>query len=68
MSDRVGWIRSYAVHEANVRIGTFCIYEAWDEDSIREHARRVGMPGQDFHRVASTVVVRIDPPQLTAAS
>ena len=68
MSDRVGWIRSYAVHEADVRIGTFCIYEARDEASIREHARRVGMPGEEFYRVASTVVVRSDPPEKQAAS
>jgi hypothetical protein len=42
MSDRVRWIRSYVVHEADGRIGTFCIYEARDGESIREHARRVG--------------------------
>ncbi|MCA6122270.1 DUF4242 domain-containing protein [Bradyrhizobium sp. WSM 1704] len=61
MSDRVRWIRSYVVHEADGRIGTFCIYEARDGDSIREHARRVGMPGEEFYKVATTVVVRDDP-------
>src|SRR5262249_62246328 len=45
MSDRVRWIRSYVVHEPDGRIGTFCIYQARDGESIREHARRVGMPG-----------------------
>ena len=60
MSDRVRWIRSYVVHEPDGRIGTFCIYEARDGDSIREHARRVGMPGDEFHKVATTVVVRSD--------
>ena len=68
MPDRVRWIRSYVVHEADGRIGTFCIYEARDEASIREHARRVGMPGEEFYRVASTVVVRSDPPEKQAAS
>ena len=61
MSDRVRWIRSYVVHEADGRIGTFCIYEARDGDSIREHARRVGMPGDDFYKVATTVIIRADP-------
>jgi hypothetical protein len=67
MSDRVRWIRSYVVNEADGRIGTFCIYEARDGESIREHAKRVGMPGEDFYPVAATVVVRTDPAQAQAA-
>lgn len=67
MADRVRWIRSYVVHEADGRIGTFCIYEARDGESIREHARRVGMPGEDFYKVATTVVVRPDPVMMQAA-
>ena len=69
MSDRVRWIRSYVVHEPDGRIGTFCIYEARDGESIREHARRVGMPGDEFYKVATTVVVRADPqtPKVAAA-
>lgn len=63
MPDQVRWIRSYIVHEPDGRIGSFCIYEARDEDSIREHARRVGMPGDDIYRVADTVLVRNDPPR-----
>lgn len=61
MSDKVRWIRSYVVHEADGRIGTVCIYEAANGDAIREHARRVGMPGEEFYPVATTVVVRPDP-------
>ena len=61
MSDRVRWIRSYVVNEPDGRIGTFCIYEARDGESIREHARRVGMPGDEFYPVITTVVVREDP-------
>lgn len=67
MPDRVRWIRSYVVHETDGRIGTFCIYEARDGESIREHARFVGMPGEDFYKVATTVVVRPDPVQMQAA-
>jgi hypothetical protein len=67
MSDRVRWIRSYVINEPDGRIGTFCIYQARDGGSIREHARRVGMPGEDFHRVAATVVVRPDPAEAKPA-
>lgn len=67
MSDQVRWIRSYVVKEADGRIGTFCIYEARDGEAIREHARRVGMPGEDFYPVVTTVVVRADPAEQKAA-
>jgi hypothetical protein len=61
MPDKVRWIRSYVVQEPDGRTGTFCIYEAESGDAIREHARRVGMPGEEFYPVATTVVVRPDP-------
>ena len=61
MPDKVRWIRSYVINEADGRLGTCCIYEAVDGDAIREHARRVGMPGDDFLPIAGTVVVRPDP-------
>jgi hypothetical protein len=68
MSDRVRWIRSYVVHEPDGRIGTFCIYEARDAESIRDHAKRVGMPGDECYKVATTVVVRKDPAEKKAAA
>ena len=68
MSDRVRWIRSYVLREPDGSLGTLCIYEARDPDSIREHARRVGMPGDDIHPVVDTVVVRADPAKATAAN
>jgi hypothetical protein len=49
------------IKEAEGRLGTCCIYEAVDGDAIREHARCVGMPGDDFMPIAATVVVRPDP-------
>lgn len=67
MADRVRWIRSYVVKEADGRIGTFCIYEARDGESIREHAKRVGMPGDEFYPVETTVIVRADPAETKAA-
>ena len=61
MSDRVRWIRSYVVKESDGRLGSFCIYEAKDAESIREHAKRVGMPGDQIFPVLDTIVVRDDP-------
>jgi hypothetical protein len=61
MADRVRWIRSYVVEEPDGRIGTACIYEARDPESIREHAKRVGMPGDAILPIVNTVVVRPDP-------
>jgi len=68
MPDRLRAIRAYAVQEPDGRIGTFCIYEARDGESIGEHARRVGMPGDEFYSVATTVVVRSDPVEKALAS
>ncbi len=67
MADRVRWIRSYVVKEADGKLGTFCIYEARDPESIREHARRVGMPGDQIFPVLDTVVIRNDPAKKAAA-
>jgi len=67
MPDQVRWIRSYVVHEPDGRIGTFCIYEAKDGNAIREHARRVGMPGEEFYSVANTVIIRPDPVEAVPA-
>ncbi|EYD78092.1 hypothetical protein Rumeso_00328 [Rubellimicrobium mesophilum DSM 19309] len=67
MSSRVRWIRSYVVEEPDGRLGTVCIYQARDGESIREHARRVGMPGEEFYPVASTVIVRPDPVEAVPA-
>ena len=68
MADQVRWIRTYVVREPDGRIGTFCVYEARDGASIREHARRVGMPGEEFYPVETTVVMRADPVQKLAAA
>ncbi|MGB0057937.1 MAG: nickel-binding protein [Methyloceanibacter sp.] len=65
MSDRVRWIRSYVVQEPDGRLGTVCIYQA---ESIREHARRVGMPGDQIFPVVKTIVVRNYPVDASAAA
>jgi hypothetical protein len=61
MADQVRWIRTYVVEELDGRLGTICIYEGTDREAIREHARRVGIPGDDVLPIANTVVVRPDP-------
>ncbi len=61
MSDRVRCIRSYVVNEDDGSIGTICIYEARDPESLREHAKRVGMPGDEISARSDTVIIRPDP-------
>ena len=66
MSDRVRWIRSYVVQEDDGTLGTVCIYQARDPESIREHADRVGMPADEIIEAVNTVIVRSDPVPATA--
>jgi len=66
MADQVKWIRSYVVEEEG-KLGTVCVYQGTSPDAIREHARRVGMPGDEFYPVATTVIVREDPLEAAAA-
>ena len=61
MPDRVRWIRSYVTDEGAGRVGTVCVYQAVDEDAIREHARRAGLPCDAVVAVADTVIVNPDP-------
>jgi hypothetical protein len=68
MADRVRWIRSYVVEEPDGRIGTVCIYEARDPESIREHAKRAGIPADPIYPVINTVVIRDDPAEASAAA
>ena len=57
----IRWIRSYVIEEEGGELGTVCIYEASDEDAVRRHAERVGMPADEVRPVADTVIVRPDP-------
>jgi hypothetical protein len=38
-----------------------CIYQATSPEALRDHASRVGMPADEFLRVADTVIIRPDP-------
>ena len=57
----VRWIRSYVLAEANGSLGSICVYQAVDDDAIRRHSHRVGMPADEIFAVADTVVIRPDP-------
>jgi hypothetical protein len=61
MPDKVRWIRSYVVREADGRLGTVCIYQATDAAAIREHARRACIRADEITLVEDTVIVRDDP-------
>ena len=61
MSDRIRWIRSYVVEEEGGTLGTVCIYQAVNEEALREHASRVGMPADEIIPVADTAIIRPDP-------
>lgn len=67
MPDKVRWIRSYVVKEADGTLGTVCVYQAVSPEAIREHARRVGMPADEITPVEATVIVREDPKEAQAA-
>ncbi len=60
MSDRVRWIRSYVVKEPDGRLGS--------PQALREHARRVGMPGDEIFPVVNTVIVGRDPTETSVAA
>lgn len=68
MPDRVRWIRSYVIQEADGRLGTVCIYQARDEAAVREHAARAGLAADDIIPVGDTVIVRADPVPASAAA
>jgi len=55
MGPQIQWLQSYVTEDK-----LYCVYLAPDEDSIREHARRVGIPAD---RVAA-VRRLIDPANL----
>jgi sporulation protein YlmC with PRC-barrel domain len=57
----ISWIRSYVISEPGGTLGTVCIYQATDEEAVRQHAERVDMPADEILEVADTVVIRPDP-------
>jgi hypothetical protein len=46
MGSQIQWLNSYVTEDK-----VYCVYLAPDEDSIREHARRVGIPSDRISAV-----------------
>ncbi len=61
MPDQLQWIRSYVIEEEDGTLGTVCIYQAEDADTLMEHAQRAGLPADEILPVVNTVIVRDDP-------
>lgn len=59
--DKVSWIRSYVLEEADGSVGTLCLYEAASAEAVRRHAQRADVRADEVIRVISTVVARNDP-------
>jgi Protein of unknown function (DUF4242) len=64
--DDIAWMRSYVIQEDGGTLGTICIYQATDEDKVREHAKRVGMPADEILPIADVVIIRPDSAAPTA--
>jgi hypothetical protein len=64
--DDIAWMRSYVIQEDGGTLGSICIYQATDEDKVREHAKRVGMPADEVLPIADVVIIRPDSAAQTA--
>ena len=67
MSDRLRWIRTYVVNEEDGSLGCVCLFEATDEEAIREHGRRIGKTEMEIRPVRDTAIVNPDPKPSVAA-
>ena len=61
MNGDVKWIRTYVFAEDDGTLGTVCIYEAKDADTVRAHAGAAALPATEVLSVADTVIVNPDP-------
>ena len=61
LAGRVRWIRSYVVRELSGRLGLVCVYQGTDPATLREHARRAGLPADEIIPVGETIVLQDDP-------
>ncbi|HEV7331455.1 MAG TPA: DUF4242 domain-containing protein [Flavisolibacter sp.] len=50
MGSQIQWLHSYVTGNA-----IFCIYNAHNEDLIREHAKRGGFPANNIIEIASVI-------------
>ena len=57
----IAWIRTYVFSEPDCTLGTVCIYQAKDEETVRRHAGLADLPATEIRKVVDTVIVRPDP-------
>ncbi len=50
MGPRIQWVQSYVTDDK-----VYCIYQAPDEGTVREHARRGGFPANSVLRVLTVI-------------
>lgn len=60
-SEQLRHIRSYVLDEGDGRVGTMCLYEAVDEQVLRDQSAAADIPQPEIVRVTTTNVVRPDP-------
>jgi hypothetical protein len=56
MADEIASLRSYALEERDLTIGSVCIYEASSPEAVRRHAAAADLPIDEIVRVAATGV------------
>ena len=66
MNGDVKWIRTYVFTEPDGTLGTVCIYEAKDAETVRKHANAADLPANEVLPLADLVVVNPDPEPATA--
>jgi hypothetical protein len=50
LGPRIQWVHSYVTEDK-----IYCIYNAPDEETVREHARQGGFPANRVSRVFATI-------------
>jgi len=50
LGPRIQWVHSYVTEDK-----IYCIYNAQDEETVREHARQGGFPANRVSRVFATI-------------
>jgi hypothetical protein len=50
MGPRIQWVHSYVTDDK-----IYCVYNAPDEETVREHARQGGFPANRISRVFATI-------------
>lgn len=61
MNGDVKWIRTYVFAEDDGSLGTVCIYQAKDAETVRKHAGAADLPATEVLSLADLVVVNPDP-------